>query len=81
MAQKQKTLAIKNSVLLAYLRRLIRTGIYGGRETEAAWKLINDQLDYLIESGKLERLESHAKQTTESDRFVKTETDEETGTG
>lgn len=80
MSKKQKTLTIKNPVLLSYLRRLNRTGIYGGRETEAAWKLINDQLAHLIDSGELEKLESHAKQTIEMDRFVTKDTDNKTGT-
>ncbi len=74
------SLAITNPKLLEYLRWLNRnTAVYGNRETEAAWKLLQDQLEYLIESGKIDTLGNHAKQTEESNRFTEPKAGEKTG--
>ncbi len=80
---KTLTIRVINPTTRAYLRRLITTGIYGNHETEVALKLIHDQLDALLETGKLIQRESDGKQTREIDRFLppqEKDDTEETGT-
>lgn len=64
---------IINSTTKAYIHRLITTGIYGNRGTEVALKLIHDQLDALLDSGKLIQREADGKHAREIDRFLEQE--------
>lgn len=81
--KKNKALSISaNHLAWAHLRRLVRTGVYGNSEPSVAYKLIQDGLARLINSGELEKLEAYAKTTIETDRPLQEEGGgEETGSG
>lgn len=74
---KPITVRIINPTTKAYIRRLITTGIYGNHGTEVALKLIHDQLDALLDSGKLIQRETEGKHAREIDRFLIQEQDDE----
>lgn len=45
-----------NPMVMRYLERLVKTGLYGKNETEVAEHLIRQQIRRMIESNELERL-------------------------
>jgi len=74
------SLRINNPMLISYIRRVQRTGIYGARETETVVKLVEQQIEHLLLSGKLLGLEQHGKETKEIERFAETDSNKKTKT-
>lgn len=70
MADDRKTVTLKNPTLIAHLSRLVNTGLYGNKETDAAEKLIAERIEYLLESGRLESIEKHGTESREIAKFV-----------
>lgn len=69
-----------HATMMAHLRRLVRTGMYGRSETEAIRSLLHDKLIELLDSGLIDRLEANVKEAQNQDR-AEQEEGEETQSG
>lgn len=65
---KDLVVTITNEPLRRHLRRLVRLGIFGAKETEVAESLINDQVAHLMKSGELERIETINERSIAQDK-------------